>query len=101
MKYIRKYEELDEPKIGDYVILNVAYLSKEWQDFINNTPGKIIKKNGGIIKVKYTNFSNNIQDALTVGNERGVYVTTTSSIVVFAPTIKEVKLKFSANKYNI
>jgi len=107
MKYLKLYEELSnisELEVGDYVLLKVVYLSKEWENFINNTPGKIVKKNVNIIQVQYK--SDDIpddfrEDYFIYENGKYVYNCTINSVVVFAKTLEELKRKNQFNKYNI
>ena len=111
MKYLKTFESLDEPKVGDYVYMRSSAISEEVKDLVNNSVGKITKityefnyedvdKNGLIeyIDVKY-NFPESILkkfgDKL---NDRGF---NPDQLVAFAPTIKELELKVAAKKYNI
>lgn len=98
---MRQLTEKNEPEIGDYVIVYVTHLEQEWRDFINKTPGKIIQKNRNIIKIKYENVPPELIEYFTTNDERNVYVSLISEVVAFAPTEKEVLLKYNALKYNL
>ena len=72
MKYIKKFENLELPEVGDYVIFNMHYdndeLSVEFGDFLNNNLGIIYKiyksPHSGKYRldVKYKNIPKKLKD---------------------------------------
>ena len=107
---IKKFNEilnnLDEPEVGDYVILTDNELigsstsqKKLYIDFIENHVGQIISINNQFdwFTVEY----NNIPFQLQVFFNKNKATFTKKNIVCIGKTIDEVKLKYAAKKYNL
>jgi hypothetical protein len=64
MKYIKTYENINEPEIGDYVIGWSGYFSEKTNDFLKNSIGKITNsKNNGYKNAEYqVNYDNVPED---------------------------------------
>ena len=41
MKYLKRFENTNKPKIGDYVVVHTNFIKAEANDFFMNNPGKI------------------------------------------------------------
>ena len=102
MKYIKKFENKEEPKIGDYVLMYSTSSDDKIAHFIKNNFGKIVNfdydKNKKVgVAVLYDNIPEFLKK---LGMERtrtfGI-----EQIVAFAESEDELKLKISANKYNL
>jgi hypothetical protein len=69
MKYIKTYENMEYPQVGDYVLTSSSY-SDELNDFLNNTIGKVTFKSTprtghelyDRITVKYSNIPINLDN---------------------------------------
>ena len=46
MKYIKTFESLNQPQIGDYVILKFSNSDPYWKNYINNQIGKLTNIEG-------------------------------------------------------
>lgn len=110
MKYIKSYESIEnnKPKVGDYVLMKTKV--DELKSFIDNTIGilySIDHENESDLTeytVKYENvppqmnwrfFSSNESDEMNCKSFRK------ELLVEFAPTIEELKIKLTANKFNL
>lgn len=109
MKHIKLFEEnYDKPKVGDYVLMKTKV--DELKNFIDNTIGILYsiehedEKELTSYTVKYENiptqvswrfFSNNENGEINCKNFRAPL------LVEFAPTIEELKVKLTANKFNL
>jgi hypothetical protein len=64
MKYIKLYEDFNEPQIGEYVIVNsdISHNNDKFKKFISNSIGIIIKINyDKSILIKYIKIPANIK----------------------------------------
>ena len=50
MKHLKSYESLNEPKVGDYVLMRTDSKNIDYKNFIRNTPGQIILISESVIK---------------------------------------------------
>jgi len=119
MKYIKRFENLEEPEIGDYVLLQVnRNFSNDYKNFINNNIGEIVS----IDKNTYTKarhfeiryyidtfeeFSK-MKDSFRyisfdVENEEYYFsnLFNPDYVVEFGKTKEEVELKIATKKYNL
>jgi len=102
MKYLKKYESLEEPEVGDYVLMK-SEANKKVANLINQTIGRINKliqpyfDSRVGIEVKY-DFPRSVLKNLRIDNTR---VFDRDQIVAFGKTKKELELKKQANKYNL
>lgn len=121
MKYIKKFENVNKSfKIGDYVLMNIKVYNKDFENFINDTIGKIVNIDpiqdvfGKItdyeIVVSFTNVPDELKDifiiyseAVIINNYKGDYRRrfNMEDIVASGKTPEEVKLKQNAIKYNL
>lgn len=56
MKYLKKFENVEEPEIGDYVLMSIQHKKDYYSayiEFIENNIGEIVSKVGNIIEVRY------------------------------------------------
>lgn len=122
MKHIKTYENYNEkPKVGDYILANIknsipiAHYG-EYQEFINNSIGKIIEisydhsEKEYYLTVKYENIPKNIEflfhSYLEAGNisYNGERITTSifmNDIVFYSNNKEEVQKILDAKKYNL
>lgn len=97
MKYIRPYKS-NEPKVGDYVVISADSMNKEYNDFINNTIGKMYKKSKNFIYIRYDYIPYGIRQWFTRGETTSAEL---EDIVYFGKTKEDVEIKMNSNKYNI
>jgi len=109
MKYLRNFENLSEPQIGDYVICNSESLNSiELSNFILTTLGKIVDINddGGYLKyyVKYENIPNSISiffyDLFGLKNDN-IRRFNKKDIIVHSSDKKTVEAFLIANKFGL
>jgi len=114
----------NNPEVGDYILTNKSLWGgsstypqfDKYVNFINNTPGKIIRifDNYGstIYFVKYDNMPKDIDDWLDIHgsrddliepgfNQRKCERYLRKDILVFAKTIEELIIKKETEKYNL
>ena len=100
MRYIKTYEqELNNPKIGDYVICkeeSKARLDK----FLSFNIGRILLRQDGKYKyiVTFDNIPEDILDRFSVDGERAY---SRAEILHFSPNKEDLELYIRASKYNI
>jgi len=107
MKYIKKFEMIeDSPKVGDYVLMNISYDKNS--DFYLNYPGKIIKfftigKYRQGVNISYgDNIPDNMTEILGYTKKHGYYKNFQyKEIYAFSKNKEDLKIKISANKFNI
>ena len=113
MKYLKTFESVEEPEIGDYVILrtNRDY-DKLYNDFINTNVGEIVSKNGNRIEVRYSvdtfdeftkmkNYYRYIHYDFEENEYYFSYWYSTRMISELGKTKEEVELKVSTKNYNL
>lgn len=117
MKYLKKYESINSPQIGDYVIMRYGlpyvfddYMSKEEiLKFISNNIGKIIEiidmENKLFVEIEYDDipddlidyFSTDFPDHLT----QNLLIFNLDDIKMFDKDKEILEIKTSAIKYNL
>jgi len=107
MKYLKSYENINNPKIGDYVIaIDNITSSKDANDILKNTIGKIISTNkwyrkNPLYTTKYDNIPEDLKGHFSYDNEQNIRKLTRIEIKHFSNSKKELETIISANKYNI
>ena len=126
MKHIKTYENLkDKYQVGDFVLINIPYDysgNHKYTEFINNNIGKLIKtwsveanrvgekgdENGlaHYIEIKYNNIPSHIKYMFNHTDDEKkehncMMRTNDNYLVSFGKTIEELKMRLSANKYNL
>ena len=99
MKYLKKYESLETPEVGDYVLMKSETSNEKLADLINTTIGKIDSLAYRSLYVRY-NFSKEILNKFRFHDLR-LREFDKNQIVAFAKTIKELELKIQVKNYNL
>lgn len=114
MKYLKRYENLNDSQIGDYAIAVPENLIKDSEHFFNNTIGKILKIEREYLSrekryaVQYENIPSFIQNYYCVWREKDGKQYH-ENIIWFAPNMikhhsrlkEELELVIQSNKYGI
>lgn len=90
MKYIKTYENLEEPQIGDFVVINVSHITN-FKDFIENNVGKIIKTDAHInwpYEIQYDIIKKSI-------------ITSRKEILYFSKNKEDCEAYLASKKYNL
>lgn len=98
MKYIKTYEDINKPKIGDWVILNLAVsrTTKKHSQFINTHVGQIVSKaSNDIYEIDYYE----IIPEMTEGQTK--WWSTIDNIKIFSPDKEKLEAYINAKKYNL
>ena len=105
MKYIKTFESLDGPQVGDYVVCEEGIGINELCDFINNTVGKIIKIDKSVLFtyiVKYENIPQDFKIYFNIfgslDNSRGY---STNELLFWSKNKKDVEEYLMSKKYNL
>jgi hypothetical protein len=103
MKYLKTYEKnIDNPQVGDYVIVHVDLKIYEFKDivnnFINNNVGKIVHENEFEVKVTYDNAPPELK---TWFGHDGTRTFSVDRIVDFDKSKEKLELRLIAKNYNI
>ena len=114
MKYIQKFENYtDTPEIGDYIIMKIYAGNEKWRDYINNNIGQVVdiknsyNYNGTYshksVVIRYKNIPENLKHIMSYNSNADEYTKKfmTHRIYAFAKTIEELKVRLTANKYNL
>jgi len=122
MKYIKTFENIDndEPEAGDYVLINIGKYENiikiipnmsertlKYINFINDNIGiiryKTINKTNEEkeITVEYENVPKDIESYFDLNYNLCYRSFDYSKIIDFASTKQQLKLKLTANKYNL
>lgn len=97
MKYIKTFEKLGEPTIGDYVIcVDKDYDDLEFNNFLATSIGKVVKYQYDQYYVEYDNPPIYIED--TWGNPIRFIL---DEILHFSKNKEDLEIYVQANKYNI
>ena len=98
MKHLKLFETFEEePQVGDFVLMKSESPNPKIVEYINKTIGKIIIIRGdGGITVMYDLKNDFLRDQ--IDDVRSFY---RWQLVAFGKTKKELRLKISANKYNL
>lgn len=98
MKYIKEYENIIGPKVGDYVLMRTK--QPDLEDYISTHIGQITDIDRSTLNVRYDNVPPEIL-ANSIHNELGVRTFTRGLIVDYAPTKEKLELQIQSNKYNL
>lgn len=117
MRYIKTYENINEPQVGDYVIGYSLYFSDKTNNFLKNNIGKIIDSennayNNPEYRVQYEDVPDNVVDSVDFytfvpyeGNRfaKRVYFVklVKSEINHFSKNKEDLEPYINANKYNL
>ena len=121
MKYLRTFESINGPSVGDYVIVKSDFLDVDeeepnihiFNNFVNTTIGKLIKVDSSIVIISYDNVPDIIKDwfasdieskrAFKLGDLVGDNIRSfkLSEVVGWARTKEDLEIKINANRYNI
>lgn len=108
MRHIKRYKNLNIPKIGDYIIVKVDH---EWLkdfeslcEFLESNIGKVIgyipdyDDSIRAVKIKYYNIPEKLKKYFPSTETKTSQL---KYIVAYGKTPEEVRIKVAANKYNI
>ena len=101
MKYLKKFENVNKPEIGDYVLVKSHTRYKEVKNFIDSNIGVIFKIRKDIITVKYKNIPSNIINKFSYinnNNSSGVYDFYSYKIENFSKNKEELEMILQAKK---
>ena len=115
MKYIKTFENIKEPEIGDYVLMTIENKKgfyPAYTSFIENNIGEILSRVGNRIEVRYyvstyEEFSKMQTHFRYISHdfeENEYYFSNifyVNSVLEFGKTKEEVELKVSTKKYNL
>jgi hypothetical protein len=114
MRYIKAYENTEphagEHGTGDYVLMKLVIANMlnseeehDLKEFINNNIGQFITEDKSSRLIKYENKPPNSIKKLfhVVFDKYYIWLGKAISIIAFGKTLDEVKIKASANKYNL
>ena len=117
MKYLKTYENLSEPQIGDYVLANFKFDDIEWANYINQNIGELLKiKNDGIFKPyrvkyyvdddaykKFFEGDEEEEDLIKFENDKRYIIMKfdISDIKVFSPNKEDLEMLLASKKYNL
>ena len=119
MKYLKKFEKGTihdiniRPKIGDYVISNWKYeFDKEWENYINNNIGQVIKVENKFKRVIYqckyeasNKFSRKYNDSSLFYEENDTYYINMAFEIFdmrkFSSDKKDLEALLTAKRYNL
>jgi hypothetical protein len=110
MKYLKLYENLNEPQIGDYVICSENF--EKCKNFIENNIGQIvmIKPPFSVFGylVKYENIPSgldgyfiNLYGEMTTDTDIAYRCMNKDEFLIIDKNIEDIKIKLMAKKYNI
>lgn len=103
MKYIKKFEDINEPEVGDYVICSEEHdgLSKKLIDFTSNNIGQLIEIDGTQYYPFVVKYDDNVPLELEVNflhNTRGMM---RAEIIHYSKNKEDLEMILNANKYNL
>ena len=115
MKYIKKFENIKEIQVGDYVICDEGYLlisDDDFDYFLRNNVGKCINIVGSEYIIEYKNIPSNIENYFrfdrngsynnlnpwNITNCRRMDI---SEIIFHSENKEDCEAYISANKYNL
>jgi hypothetical protein len=108
MKYIKQFENLVSPEIGDYVICIPRNMVENGEEFFNNTIGIIIGMTKEFCGVEYENIPTFISNYYCNWREKdgkqyreNIIWFNLNMIKYYGKSKEEVKLKNITNKYNL
>jgi len=112
MKYIKIYEKIKKPEVGDYILANVNFFDEKYIKFLNENIGQIVKiypqsehENEDKAMVEYKKRPEEdiwymfYSDAL----ERNIYNTSiwVKNIVAFSKRKEDLEMILAGKKYNL
>lgn len=109
MKHIKIYEKYiskKKPHVGDYILSNVDFFDKKYENFVNSNIGKIIRiyssEHGDKADIEYQNISFDILYMFDT-NDLNKNKTTiwAKDIIYFSKSKKDVEEYLLAKKYNL
>ena len=101
MKYLKKYESLTPPEIGDYVYCNTYdNEEKNLQNFLNTNLGKIIDTNKveDEFLIEFENLPDNLQNYSDTSDNIWF---DKDEILHWSKNPKDLEIYISVNKYNL
>jgi len=114
MKYIKTFEVLTEqPKVGDYVVIDVAYPDEDFIKFLNSNIGRIYKiphntEKDPVYIVKYDNVPNKFDNSSKEFSRdynhafsNGCWDVYDNDIVAISNNKEDLAHLVAANKYNL
>jgi len=108
MKYLKRFENINTPQVGDYVIASLK-TDKDIGIFIANNIGQIVAISENDINklytVKFFNIEKDIEKFFFTEPEYGEYMTLMFfykyEILAFSKNKEELETILNANKYNL
>jgi len=107
MKYLKKFENLDEPQVGDYVVCSVIIttgVKDELIKYMNNNIGKIIKKEDRTKQqyyVYYEYYENAPVDLFVRYISENYWWFDKNEILYYSKNKEECEVYLDTKKYNI
>lgn len=114
MKYLKSYENINEPQVGDYVIAMPDYVkNNDFKIFFDNNIGQIVKIERGytgekLCAVEYENIPYSIKKVYSNWREENgkqflaKYIWFSSNLIIHSSNNKEdLKNIIEAKKYNL
>ena len=107
MKYIKHYEDINKPQVGDYVEIYARYFDNRLKDFFKTEIGQIIKIDNKDYPylVEFEKEKPIIhEDAVTIiydDEDEYKMRVEESEIKYFSSSKEELEIIISANKYNL
>lgn len=103
MKYLKLFESLEEPKIGDYVIMRINAQNDKINSFVNNTIGRLENKQTSRYIVEYENVPKEIEGWFGFKSRDNKCSRTFSKdrLLFFDKNKEDLETKIMSNKYNI
>ena len=106
MKYLKKFENLDEPQVGDYVVCSVIIttgVKDELIKYMNNNIGKIIKKEDRTKQQYYVYYENATVDLFVryTGENYWCWWFDKNEILYYSKNKEECEVYLDTKKYNI
>ena len=103
MKYLKTFEHLQNPEIGDYVIIKTKSTDPVVKEFINTTIGEIFFVKENKIKVKYDNVPTILQNWFGYSHNENKYYRNflIDQIVNISKSKEELKLILQKRSYNL
>ena len=105
MKFIKKFEDLGGPQVGDYVVCEDTVYGFELQNFTNSHVGRFIKEEDGFYIIKYENVPRNLKFDMTYANRNNSYsdvaIMNEGEIKYWSKDKEDCEAYLAAKKYNI
>jgi len=110
MKYLKKFENINKPKVGDYVIVHTNFANKDVNTFFMSTPIKIIDIYTRINPIKdcikaicdHSKLTNNVQNYFNYSEIYGYTITLNlDDVVYFSDNIEDINIYLQSKNYNL